>query len=183
MTTNTQFKARELKSVTVRCTGTFLKLVLHKNHVNRINLYNQIGLVALNAKSNEVEANNNSVSPDGEGGQVPGGRQQEVPLYHDLAFAMYVGTLEDQERFEYANKLRAAVTQLRTAGERLGKYEIEKRHAIDTENYERAKVKKQQAEEYREQVYKALGIEELLERKGVCLFLGTELFILCVVVW
>ncbi|KAK8741396.1 hypothetical protein OTU49_002199 [Cherax quadricarinatus] len=178
---HSQFKARELKSVTVECTGTFLKLLLHKNHLNRNNLFNQVGLVAINVLGNEVEANNNSVSPDGDGGQVPAGDPQAVPLYHDLAFAMYVDTqvaatirtLEDrraaavrEKRYEYANKLAAAVSQLRTAGERLGKYEIEKRHAIDTENYERAKIKKEQAEEYREQVYKALEIEDLLERKG-----------------
>nr|XP_045590600.1 centrosomal protein of 104 kDa-like [Procambarus clarkii] len=178
---HSQFRARELKSVTVECTGTFLKLLLHKNHVNRINLYNQVGLVAINLLGNELETNNNSVSPDGEGGQVPGGDPQAVPLYHDLAFAMYVDTqvaatirtLEDrraaavrEKRLEYANKLKAAVSQLRTAGERLGKYEIEKRHAVDTENYDRAKVKKELAEEYREQVYKALEIDDLLERKG-----------------
>ncbi|XP_069990312.1 centrosomal protein of 104 kDa isoform X3 [Penaeus vannamei] len=178
---HSQFKARELKSVTVDCTGTFLKLVLHKNHINRLNLYNQIGLVAINILGNEVETNNNSVSPDGEGGQVPSARDQEVPIYHDLAFAMYVDTqvaatirtLEDrrlaamrEQRYEYANKLKSAVTQLRAAGERLGKYELEKRHAIENENFDRAKLKKQLADEYREQVYKALEIEDLLERKG-----------------
>ncbi|XP_068203102.1 centrosomal protein of 104 kDa [Palaemon carinicauda] len=178
---HSQFKARELKSVTVDCTGTFLKIVLHKNHINRINLYNQIGIVGISILGNEVEANNNSVSPDGEGGHVPSSREQEVPLYHDLAFAMYVDTqaasiiknLEDrraaalrEERYEYANKLKDAVTQLQKAGERLGKYEIEKRHAIENENFDRAKLKKQLAEEYREQVYKTLQIDDLLERKG-----------------
>ncbi|KAK4293744.1 hypothetical protein Pmani_033579 [Petrolisthes manimaculis] len=62
--------------------------------------------------------------------------------------------------------MKAAVTQLRSAGERLGKYEIEKRHAIESENYDRAKVKKEQAEEYREAVYTTLNIDDLLERKG-----------------
>ena len=43
---NTQsgFKARELKSVSLECTGVFLKLTLHKNHVNRLNLYNQVSV-------------------------------------------------------------------------------------------------------------------------------------------
>ena len=73
------------------------------------------------------------------------------------------------ERYEYANKIKATVPLLRTAGERLGKYEIEKRHAIDNENFERAKLKKQLQEEYRDSVYKALHIDELLEKGGVSL--------------
>jgi hypothetical protein len=38
----TDFKARELKSVHVDAEGTFLKLIIHKNFVNRLNFYNQV---------------------------------------------------------------------------------------------------------------------------------------------
>ena len=38
----TDYKARELKSVHVDSVGTYLKLVIHKNHVNKYNLYNQV---------------------------------------------------------------------------------------------------------------------------------------------
>ena len=40
----TGYKARELKSVHVDAVGLFLKLNIHKNHVNRYNLYNQVML-------------------------------------------------------------------------------------------------------------------------------------------
>ena len=40
----TGFKARELKSVQVDAVGVFLKLNIHKNHINKYNLYNQVGL-------------------------------------------------------------------------------------------------------------------------------------------
>lgn len=87
------------------------------------------------------------------------------PFSHTSVFCV---SPRPEQRYEYANKLKSAVTQLRAAGERLGKYELEKRHAIENENFDRAKLKKQLADEYREQVYKALEIEDLLERKGVC---------------
>ncbi|XP_063853633.1 centrosomal protein of 104 kDa-like isoform X1 [Scylla paramamosain] len=111
-------------------------------------------------------------------GGVGGG---EVPIYHDLAFSMYVDgqvaatirnleerrrVAEAERRYQYSAKLCAAVSQLRAAGERLGKYEIEKKHAIQQEHYERAKEKKEQAEKYREEIYKDLDIETLLEKKG-----------------
>ena len=38
----TGYKARELKSVHVDAVGTFVKFVIHKNHVNRQNMYNQV---------------------------------------------------------------------------------------------------------------------------------------------
>ena len=38
----TGFKARELKSVQVDAVGCFLKLNIHKNHINKHNLYNQV---------------------------------------------------------------------------------------------------------------------------------------------
>ena len=40
----TGYKARELKSVHVDAVGTFVKFVIHKNHVNRHNMYNQVDL-------------------------------------------------------------------------------------------------------------------------------------------
>ena len=57
---------------------------------------------------------------------------------------------------------------LRKAGERLGKYELEKKYAIALEDYDKAKAKKVQAQQYRQQVYDSLEVEDLLEVNGVC---------------
>lgn len=38
----TSFKARELKSVHVDAIGCFVKFVIHKNHINKHNIYNQV---------------------------------------------------------------------------------------------------------------------------------------------
>lgn len=57
--------------------------------------------------------------------------------------------------------------KLREAGETLGKYEQEKRQAINLEDYDKAKTKKNQIEKYRDQVYTSLRVEQLLELDGV----------------
>ncbi|KFW12271.1 Centrosomal protein of 104 kDa [Eurypyga helias] len=44
----TDFKARELKSVYMDAVGQYLKLIFHKNYVNKYNLYGQVALVAIN---------------------------------------------------------------------------------------------------------------------------------------
>lgn len=38
----TGYKARELKSVHVDAIGLYLKLNIHKNHINKYNIYNQV---------------------------------------------------------------------------------------------------------------------------------------------
>lgn len=53
-------------------------------------------------------------------------------------------------------------------GEKLGKYEVEKRQAVENEDYDKAKLKKVQMDEYRLQIYKDLNVKDLLEQTGVC---------------
>ena len=51
----TNFKARELKSIHVDAEGIFLKLIIHKNYVNRLNLYNQVSIVAINLLGDDLD--------------------------------------------------------------------------------------------------------------------------------
>ena len=48
-------------------------------------------------------------------------------------------------------------------GEKLGKAEVEKRQAIDNEDYDKAKSKKQQMDEYRLLAYEKLRVNDLLD--------------------
>ena len=49
----------------------------------------------------------------------------------------------------------------------MGRYEVEKRRAIETEDYDLAKVKKIQMEEYRLQIYQQLELNDLLQLSKV----------------
>ncbi|XP_022101600.1 centrosomal protein of 104 kDa-like isoform X2 [Acanthaster planci] len=50
----TGYKARELKSVHVDAVGQYVRLVIHKNHVNKYNVYNQVSLIAINVIGDEI---------------------------------------------------------------------------------------------------------------------------------
>lgn len=41
------YSARELKTVFVDFVGRFVKLVINENHINKLNIYNQVGIVAV----------------------------------------------------------------------------------------------------------------------------------------
>lgn len=59
------------------------------------------------------------------------------------------------------------MTELRSAGEKLGKLELSKNQAIQNEDYSKAKKKKAQMEEYRAQTLMENRVDELLEKNGV----------------
>ena len=56
-------------------------------------------------------------------------------------------------------------------GEKLGKYEVEKRQAVESEDYDKAKLKKVQMEEYRLQMYREIDVPGLLQEDPVSLLL------------
>lgn len=52
-------------------------------------------------------------------------------------------------------------------GERLGRYEVEKRCAVEKEDYDLAKEKKQQMEQFRSRVYEQLQLHSLVDAEPV----------------
>ncbi|KAM4650873.1 centrosomal protein of 104 kDa isoform 1-T3 [Discoglossus pictus] len=189
----TAYKARELKSVYVDAVGQYLKLIFHKNYVNRYNLYNQVALIAINIIGDPVDYNeeNNTPTRDkiidqylGNSSEDPAldasyiGKPDSISSLDDLAFDMYqdpevaqiIRKLDEKkqeavrhERYDYAKKLKQAIADLQKVGERLGRYEVEKRCAVEKEDYDLAKQKKQQMEEYRQKVYQQLELHDLLD--------------------
>ncbi|XP_061115101.1 centrosomal protein of 104 kDa [Conger conger] len=189
----TGFKARELKSVHVDAVGTYLSLTFHKNHVNRYNLYNQVALVAINILGDPVDGKEMDTIPTRDQliEHYLNGTHQEmaldgtytgkcdpISLLDDLAFDMYqdpevaqiIRRLDErkqgavrQEKYELAKTLKQAIADLQKVGERLGRYEVEKRCAIEKEDYDTARHKKEQMEEYRLNVYQQLEVHNLLD--------------------
>ncbi|XP_071945572.1 centrosomal protein of 104 kDa-like isoform X2 [Antedon mediterranea] len=187
----TGFKARELKSVHVNAVGQFLKIVIHKNFVNKYNLYNQVGVVAVNIIGEELGEDgqpknildpliSNNEDVDGVDPLVLGAftRADYISPLDDLAFDMYqdqevaqiIRKLDLrkneavlQEQYDIAKRLKQGIADLQKVGERLGRFEVEKRRAIETEDYDLAKTKKAAMEDYRSEIYKQLSLHQLLE--------------------
>lgn len=68
------------------------------------------------------------------------------------------------------------MTELRLAGEKLGKLELSKTQAIQNEDYGKAKKKKTQMEEYRAQVLIEQQVDNLLEKNGVSCIRCDDIF-------
>lgn len=49
------YKARELKTIHIDSEGDYIKIQVHKCHINPLNLYNQVGVVAVNFLGEVIE--------------------------------------------------------------------------------------------------------------------------------
>ncbi|KAF7648578.1 hypothetical protein LDENG_00154360 [Lucifuga dentata] len=191
----TGFKARELKSVHVDAIGTYLRITFHRNHVNHYNHYNQVALVAINVLGDSVDGNAFNTIPSREqliehylnSTQLEAaldttymGKCESISPLDDLAFGMYqdpevahiIRLLDQkkqdmvhQEDFMQAKNLKQAIADLQKVGERLARYEVEKCCAIEKEDYDLAKKKRDQMEEYRMSVYQQLEVHNLLDMR------------------
>lgn len=60
------------------------------------------------------------------------------------------------------------MSALRSAGERLGRYSLAKRQAVQQEDFIAAKLRKEQMELYKKMVFEQLQVNVLLEKEGIC---------------
>ncbi|XP_068027731.1 centrosomal protein of 104 kDa isoform X1 [Anomalospiza imberbis] len=157
----TDFRARELKSVYLDAVGQYLKLVFHKNYVNKYNLYGQVALVAVNIIGDPADYGIDSMSsPSREklidhylgiklddpalDGTYLGKRDSISPL-DDLAFDMY----QDPEVAQIIRRL-----------------DEKKREAVHLEYYDQAKKLKQAIADL-QKVGERLGRYEVEKRYAV----------------
>ncbi|XP_063273102.1 centrosomal protein of 104 kDa isoform X1 [Prinia subflava] len=157
----TDFRARELKSVYMDAVGQYLKLIFHKNYVNKYNLYGQVALVAVNIIGDPADYGNDSMSsPSREklidhylgmksddpalDGTYLGKRDSISPL-DDLAFDMY----QDPEVAQIIRRL-----------------DEKKREAVRLECYDHAKKLKQAIADL-QKVGERLGRYEVEKRYAV----------------
>ncbi|NXG06662.1 CE104 protein, partial [Sakesphorus luctuosus] len=157
----TDFKARELKSVYVDAVGQYLKLIFHKNYVNRFNLYGQVALVAVNIIGDPADYSNDSLSstsreklidhylgiksddPALDGTYL--GKSDSISPLDDLAFDMY----QDPEVAQIIRRL-----------------DERKREAVRHERYDHAKKLKQAIADL-QKVGERLGRYEVEKRYAV----------------
>ncbi|NXE53096.1 CE104 protein, partial [Casuarius casuarius] len=157
----TGFKARELKSVYMDAVGQYLKLIFHKNYVNKYNLYSQVALVAINIIGDPADysndSNNNtsreklidhylgSKSDDPALDGTYFGKPDSISPLDDLAFDMY----QDPEVAQIIRRL-----------------DEKKREAVHHERYDYAKKLKQAIADL-QKVGERLGRYEVEKRYAV----------------
>jgi centrosomal protein CEP104 len=143
------FQARELKSVYVDAFSLLLKIVLHKCHVNKFNLYNQVGLIAINCMG-EISKGKQAVS-DPESATFEEVMQlDEVSLEKMKALKSAKDRAIKMEDYDEAKRLKEAIERLRSMGTHLAQLEERKKIAIENEDFDAAKIIKTEIDRLRQ---------------------------------
>lgn len=162
-----QFQARELKSVYVDVTAQWLKILLHKCHINKYNLVNQVGLIALNVLGEPLgpdlamgpppsAVHRSPVSPPGQSGHsVPSSDDVQFdPQTSERMRALVAAKKRavELEDYDEAKRCKEMIQRLRSVGHALAQLEEKKRQAVANEDYDTAKALKGEVERLRKAV-------------------------------
>eukprot|EP00240_Pyramimonas_obovata_P012838 CAMPEP_0118939966 /NCGR_PEP_ID=MMETSP1169-20130426/30302_1 /TAXON_ID=36882 /ORGANISM="Pyramimonas obovata, Strain CCMP722" /LENGTH=261 /DNA_ID=CAMNT_0006884353 /DNA_START=264 /DNA_END=1045 /DNA_ORIENTATION=+ len=152
------FKARELKSVHVNTAAHVMRLVLHKCHINKLNIYNQVGIIAVNVIGEHLNLGGNKalggaaalaraprevvdVALDMNVDVVTAEKIREILLKKEAAVA--------REDYDEAKRLKAGIDKLKVVGMKVAQLEAQKQAAVEMEDYDTAKMLKKDIEHLR----------------------------------
>ena len=170
-------QARELKSVHVNVDAAILRVVVHKCHVNKLNIYNQVGIVAQNVIGEPIAPMDNGLGGGGYDGLAPGPRPPRHAGVADMSLDLDVDPVTaskireihaqkenavSREDYDEAKRLRDGINRLKAVGAKVAQLEHRKRSAIEAEDYDAAKVIKSEIDKLRE----AGGVVALGESVG-----------------
>ena len=141
-----KFQSREFRTVNlVDVNALYVKFVYHKCHINKLNIFNQIGIIAISVLGEPL-----SVPLGGPGGIPDHGFQQ---LEYNMQFdEETLGRLrmlekardraEKEENYSEAKKLNEAISDLKRIGVNLQKLEERKAIAVRNKDYDSAMILK-----------------------------------------
>ncbi|QDZ20320.1 centrosomal protein [Chloropicon primus] len=158
-------QARELKSVHINTKALLLRFVLQECHMNRLNSYGQVGIVAINIKGEPmVEYNGGGVAHLQQAMhnmEMMGGQMDRAPVLQqavpkaptpfslqgfDPLTASIIADVEraktyavEQEDYDEAKRLKAKIDYMKRIGAQIGELEAQKKIAVQEEDYDKAK--------------------------------------------
>ena len=164
---SSSYKARELKTVFVDYEGEYVRLLVHRNFVNKYNHYNQVGIVAANflGSQNSPAAAKADGSASARRGETKGSagssplHDLSIDLKLDAATAAKLRQLADakaravsNEDYKTAKQIKQVENELQELGAELAHLDIAKRHAVSAEDYDRAAMLKDETDALRGEI-------------------------------
>ncbi|XP_038061294.1 centrosomal protein of 104 kDa-like isoform X2 [Patiria miniata] len=172
----TGYKARELKSVHVDAVGQYLRLVIHKNHVNKYNVYNQVSLIAINVIGDEItseedmklfeEDNNHKVNRVIKEFMPEGYFAEESNHANNETDTAVLGGVNRKEYISPMDDLAFDMYQDPEVAQVIRKLDVRKNEAVLQEQYDLAKKLKQAIADL-QKVGEKLGRYEVEKRRAI----------------
>ncbi len=170
------YQARELKTVYVESEGRYVRFVVHQCYINKYNMFNQVGIIAVNFLGTENPDARNRIAP----GKVPtqsnatsGPRGEpvhdtltdlSVDLNLDAQTAAKLRQLAEakakavaSEDYATAKQIKTVEKDIRALGVELAQLDSAKQQAVKAEDYDRAILLKSETDELRAEIEEKVG--------------------------
>lgn len=173
---STQYKARELKTVFIAFKSEYIKIVIHKCFINRLNLFNQVGILAINIHGQPCDSLylldslkdppsfiiDDPMEDPGIRGMVNIHTDSSLSVKKDLELqvsqdahliSIMTATEESKqeavrnEDFKLASDLKKFQKLCQQVGSEIGTLTIQKQKAVHEEDYENAEIVKRQIDQ------------------------------------
>lgn len=149
----TNYKAREFRKVYVETYCYYLKLVLHKNYVNKFNIFNQVSIINLDFIGSPIylQANDlilqEQLNFDIKDHEIDELTQEKIKIMKNL--------LEESvknEDFDEAKKLKINIDKIKLFGKKLLDLENQKKELLSVEDFDSAKIIKMEIDRIKSKV-------------------------------
>lgn len=141
----TIYKAREYRKVYVNTNCLYLKLRLHKNYVNKYNVFNQIGLMSLEFFGNIIYTSNkneNVLNNSMKNDQV---KEEDLDEISQEKIRILKNSQDEalkNEDYDEAKKIKKNLDMVRLMARKIYELEIQKKIYINNEDFDHAKILK-----------------------------------------
>ena len=135
-------KLREFRKVFINTNCIYLKITLHKNYMNKYNVFNQVGLISIEFYGIPIHINNNdfimqdSLKP----------REFNEDLVDEITKdkLRIIRTALDEaiksEDYDEAKKIKINLDRLKSIGKKIFELEFQKKLHINNEDFDNAKI-------------------------------------------
>lgn len=159
------YQARELKTVYVESEGRFIRFILHQCFLNKYNMFQQVGIVAVNFLGTEKHRSPVRGGPTAiENPKRDAPRQDSLQdlsseLNLDSSTAAKLRQLSEAKKkaveiedYATAKQIKLVEKEIMTLGVELAQLDIAKQQAVKAEDYDRAMLLKNETDELRAEI-------------------------------
>jgi centrosomal protein CEP104 len=140
----TNYKAREYRKVYINSNCVFLKLVLHKNYVNKYNVFNQVGVISVEFFGTPIHINKNELYLKETIRNIEFKEEELDEISQEKIKIMRTQQEEaiQKENFDEAKKLKQTIDKIKLIGKRIYELDKQKKMYINNEDFDNAKILK-----------------------------------------
>lgn len=138
----TNYKAREFRKIYIDAHCFYLKLVLHKNYVNKYNVFNQVGLISIDFYGFPIETSRSELFYK-ENILDMNICEEEMDEIAQEKIKILKNQQEDalkNEDYDEAKKLKKSIERIKILGKKIYELELQKKIFVNNEDFDNAKI-------------------------------------------